>query len=94
MRSLKDDDDPIEQKIKILMACIEYIVDKDKVLSSKDYSKEELRTFIEGMTEEQFNKVDPFITNFPSFSVKLEKECNKCGFLHQIEYKDFNNFFY
>ena len=94
MRALKDDDDPIEQKIKILMACIEYIVDKDKVLSSKDYSKEELRTFVESMTEEQFSKVDPFITNFPSFSVNFEKECNKCGFLHQIEYKDFNSFFY
>lgn len=94
MRMINDDDSIIERKIKILMNCIDYIVDKDKVLSSKDYSKEELRAFVESMTEEQFSKVDPFITNFPSFSVNFEKECNRCGFVHQIEYKDFNSFFY
>jgi hypothetical protein len=93
MRMLKDDDNPIERKIKILINCIDYIADKDKVLSSKDYSKEELRTFVESMTEEQFSKMDSFITNFPSFSVNLEKECGKCGFTHLIEYKDFNSFF-
>ena len=75
MRMIKDDDDIIERKIKILVNCIDYIVDKEKVLSSKDYSKEELRAFIENMTEEQFSKMDPFISNFPSFSVNLEKEC-------------------
>ena len=94
MRALKDDDDIIEQKIKVLMACVDYVVDKDKVLTTKDFSKEELRAFIESMTEEQFEKVDPFITNFPTFSVNVEKECESCGFLHQIEYKDFNSFFY
>jgi hypothetical protein len=94
VRMIKEDDDIIERKIKILMSCIDYIVDKDKVLTSKDYSKEELRTFIENMTEEQFNKLDPFISNFPTFQVNLEKECEKCGFIHQIEYKDFNSFFY
>ena len=94
VRMIKEDDDIIERKIKILMSCIDYIVDKDKVLSSKDYSKEELRSFIENMTEEQFNKLDPFISNFPTFQVNLEKECGKCGFVHQIEYKDFNSFFY
>lgn len=94
MRMIKDDDDVIERKIKILVNCIDYIIDKDKVLSSKDYSKEELKAFIENMTEEQFSKMDPFISNFPSFSVNLEKECVRCGFLHKIEYKDFNSFFY
>lgn len=94
MRMINDDDSILERKIKILMNCIDYIVDKDKVLSSKDYSKEELRAFVESMTEEQFSRVDPFITNFPSFSVNFEKECDKCGFIHQIEYKDFNSFFY
>ena len=94
IRMIKDDDDIIERKIKILINCIDYIIDKDKVLSSKDYSKEELRSFIENMTEEQFAKLDPFITNFPGFQVNLEKECEKCGFLHEIEYKDFNSFFY
>ena len=94
MRMIKDDDDIIERKIKIILNCIDYIVDKDKVLSAKDYSKEELRTFIENMTEEQFNKMDSFITNFPSFYVGLEKECDGCGFLHKIEYRDFNSFFY
>ena len=93
VRMITDKDGTLERKIKIMMNSIEQIVDGDTIHSSKDYSKEELREFIENLTEEQFQKLDKFITNFPTFSVDLDAECGKCKFVHHIEYRDFASFF-
>lgn len=93
MRMINEDDDMMERKIKVISACIEYIAEGDKLHTAKDYSKEELKAFIENLTEEQFNKLDEFIGNFPTFSVGVEATCNKCKFEHNIKYRDFASFF-
>jgi hypothetical protein len=94
MRMIKDEDGTMERKIKVLINCIDQIVNRDIVTSAKDYSKDELRTFIESFTEEQFTKLSEFVENFPSFVVDLDAECGKCGFNHHIEYTDYASFFY
>jgi hypothetical protein len=93
MRMINEDDDIMERKIKVISACIDYIAEGDTVHSAKDYSKEELKAFIENLTEEQFNKLDEFIGNFPTFCVGVEATCKKCGFEHNIKYRDFASFF-
>lgn len=93
VRMIADKDGTLDRKIKIMMNSIEQIVDGDTIHSAKDYSKEELREFIENLTEEQFQKMDRFISNFPTFSVDLDAECSKCKFVHHIEYRDFTSFF-
>lgn len=92
-RMIKEEDGTLERKIKIMMNSIDMIVEGDNIHSSKDYSKDELREFIENLTEEQFQKMDRFISNFPTFSVDLDAECSKCKFQHHIEYRDFASFF-
>jgi len=94
MKQIKEDDAAIDRQIKIIVNSIDYIIEGDKVSSSKDFSKEELTSFVENLREEQFAKLRYYIENFPSFSVKLETECTKCKFLHRLNYKDFNSFFY
>jgi hypothetical protein len=93
VRSMKEEDGTIERKIKLIMNSIDYIVDGEAVHSSKDYSKEELRDFIENLSEEQFRKLDGFLKDFPTMSVDFDVTCKKCGFDHHIEYKDFTSFF-
>jgi hypothetical protein len=94
MKTLTEGENPTDRKIKIIVNCIDYVVDGDKVLSHKDFSKEELRTFVENLTEEQFSKLEKFIDNFPGFLVRLNSVCPKCSYNHNIEYRDFQNFFY
>lgn len=93
MRMINESDDVMERKIKVMSACIEYIAEGDAVHSAKDYSKEDLKAFIENLTEEQFNKLDEFIANFPTFCVGVEATCRKCGYEHNIKYRDFASFF-
>lgn len=84
----------VDAKINTIINSIDYIYDKKGVYSSKDHSKEELRDFVEGLTEENFRKLEYFTDNFPTFAVVLEKKCNKCGFEHKVRYTDFYDFFF
>lgn len=84
---------PIDRKTAVIVNSIDSIYDEKGVYSWKDYSKEELKEFVEGLTEENYNKLQEFVDNFPSIAVKLEATCNKCGFHHNVRYTDFFDFF-
>jgi hypothetical protein len=93
MKMLGGEKAVIEKKINLIVNCIEQIVNGDKIYSYKDYSKQDLTEFVEGLTEDQFLKLCKFVENFPSFSVKLNTQCPRCNFEHYIEYDDFTSFF-
>jgi len=93
MKVIDETENVMEKKIKVIMNCIEYIVDGEAVYSVKDYTKDELKDFIEGLTEKQFKSLEVFVDNFPSFAVDLDMTCQKCKFDHHLKYKDFTSFF-
>jgi len=84
----------VDQKTNTIINAIDHIYDKKGIYSSKDYSKDELKEFVEGLTEENYRKLEEFVDNMPTFAVVLEKECNKCGFHHRVRYTDFYDFFF
>lgn len=93
MKVINDNDSIIDKKIKVMANCIDTIVNGDKVMTSKDFTKKEAEEFIEGLTQEQFVKLEAFVDNFPYFAVNLEHKCQKCGYDHFIQYRDFISFF-
>lgn len=93
VKSLNDDDDSFEKKIKIIAASVDKIFFDGNYYSNKDMTPEEMQSFIENLTQEQFNRLSEFVSNFPSFYVKGEGKCLKCGHNHSVRYKDFVRFF-
>ena len=93
MKKLLNKDNVLNKKINIIVESIEYVQNKENVYTSKDMTKDELTQFIEGLTQNQFREIEKFIDNFPSFVVLAEANCNKCGFNHKLQYKDFASFF-
>lgn len=93
MKMITSNETVIEKKLRIIMSCIERIVSGDKVYSQKDFSKEELKDFLENLTQDQYKKLEYFIDNFPTFYIKADATCPKCGFNHVIKYQDFARFF-
>lgn len=94
MKVIDEKGNALDRKINIIINCIDQIVKAEKVYSSKDYSKEDLREFVENLTEENYKKLEGFTQNFPTFAIKLKHQCNKCDYDHNIEYTDFESFFY
>jgi hypothetical protein len=83
----------IDRTVNIIIDSIDYIYDAKGIYSAKDHSKEELNDFVMGLTEENFRKLEEYVNNFPTFAVRIEATCNKCGFQHKVRYTDFADFF-
>lgn len=84
----------VDQKTNIIINSIEHIYDKKGIYPARDHTKEELKEFIEGLTEANYKKLEAWVANFPTFAVMLNKKCDKCGFQHNVRYTDFYDFFF
>jgi len=84
---------PIDKKTVIITNSIDKIYDEKGMYSAKDYTKEQLTEFVENLTEEKYKMLESYVDNFPTFAVRLEADCPKCGFHHNVRYTDFTDFF-
>ena len=93
MKRFNDLDDALTKKIKIIVASIDRIFDGENMYTAKDFSDEQMQEYIEGMTEEQFKKLEKFVDNFPSFVINASGMCPRCRHVHNLKYTDFTSFF-
>lgn len=77
----------------IIIECIDYIYDKDEVHYAKEQSKEELKEFIDNLTQDQFIKVESFFNTMPKLRQKVHYKCPLCGKEHDKYLEGLNNFF-
>ena len=83
----------IDKKTFIIVSSIEYVYDAKGMHSYKDYTTDELKDFVEGLTEENYKKLEDYIDAFPAVAAKIDAVCPKCGFEHHVRYTDFFDFF-
>lgn len=93
MKMIMGNETILEKKIRVIASCVERIVSGDKIYSQKDFTKEELKDFLENLTQDQYKKLEHFVDNFPNFFVKANGICPKCKFNHEIKYQDYARFF-
>ena len=91
--------DDLEKKSEIEIAteavvnCVDYIYDKEQIFKGKDYSKEDLITFFEGLTQDQFQNVAAFFDSMPKLKHVVKWKCPKCGEEDEIVLEGIGNFF-
>lgn len=78
---------------ELILNCIEYIFDNDTFYYAHETPKEELMTFLESLTKEQFDKIQNFVENVPSLKKQINMTCSKCGFQHSIDVEGLQDFF-
>lgn len=93
MKTITDSKKAIDVEMNIIASCIDTIMKKDTVYTRKDMTKEEILAFIDNLSQEQYRKLEYYIENFPTFVITTEAVCDKCGFHHHLEYKEFESFF-
>jgi hypothetical protein len=92
MRKLEQLPD-LDKKTEVICASIDYVYDDKGMYKNTDYTPEELKEFVEGLTEEAYQKLEDWVDSFPSIAALLDAKCEKCGFEHQVRYTDFIDFF-
>ncbi len=77
----------------ILIDCMDYVFDNDKVYKFKEQTREENIEFIEGLTKDKFMEIQAFYDSIPELIIKKPFTCSKCGFQHVLELVDPLDFF-
>ena len=73
----KFDNPNVEDIFGLLDKCIVNVFDADKVYN--EFTSEELTTFLEGLDQNQFQKIVNFFNNTPKIKHEVKYKCAKCG---------------
>ena len=106
MEIREEKDSPeIERLFETIVACIDYIYDKENTYPSKDHTKQEMVTFLESLTDPQFQKISKFFETAPALKHDIELHCKnriksdkakekkQCGYKEKISLEGLNSFF-
>lgn len=78
---------------EFVLDCVETIAEPNRTYTpGTDFSREELRAFIEDLTDEAVDKIKAFIENIPDVEMDVELHCPKCGQranIHLVGLEDF-----
>lgn len=83
----------IDMIFDIVIDSIESIYTEDEVFSAKDQTREEVETFINNLTKEQFQKIEEFFETMPKFYKTIEWDCPHCKFHHKTIIQGIESFF-
>jgi hypothetical protein len=69
----------VDQIFEMAASCMETVADAEQVYECKDLPKEDVMAFLEGMTSNQFKKVQDFFETMPKLehTVKVENPNTK-----------------
>lgn len=82
----------IEGVMDLIVKCIDSIFDNDNVYNADTESPEELSSFVESLSSEQFKKIQLFLQDVPAVYYKADYDC-KCGKKQEVELRGLNSFF-
>lgn len=83
----------LDSVFNVIMECIDYVYDDNGVYPAAEQTKEELEQFINGLTKDQFKKIQSFFETMPKLETELKFTCPVCGFAHTQTVKGIDGFF-
>ena len=86
-------DQSIEASMEVISRCIEKVYDEDNVYSRVDFTVEEIKEFVDNLTQPQFEKVQKFFNTTPKIFQEVEVSCEKCDFKETITLEGLSSFF-
>jgi hypothetical protein len=83
----------IDLASEAIINCIDYIFDKENIYKKEDSTNKELIEFLEGLSQDQFQKLSKFFETMPKLKHKVKWTCPACGEEEEIELEGLANFF-
>lgn len=77
--------------IKIIVDNVEYVYDSESIY--KDFTKEEILEFLNGLELESLERIGDFFSTMPVVKLSDKLTCTKCGYEHEIEMENILSFF-
>jgi hypothetical protein len=86
-------DNELDLATEAIINSIEYIFDKENIYKKEDSTKEELKEFIEGLSQQQFEQLSKFFDTMPKLKHTLRWKCSGCGYEDETSLEGLANFF-
>jgi hypothetical protein len=80
-----------ESIFNIIVSCIEFVFDNDNVYS--DFSKQELKDWLDQLNQGQFQKIAQFFESIPKMQHTIEWTCKECGETESMTFEGLQSFF-
>ncbi len=77
----------------VIINCIDYIYEGEKSYPAKDSTKAELKTFVEGLSQNQFDKMRKFFETMPRLRHEIEVENPKTKVKSKVTFEGLADFF-
>lgn len=85
--------DVSEIAFEMIADSVEYIYDGEQFYYANEVTHEEMLEFIEGLSQQQFSKIEDFFANLPKLEKRIEMKCSRCGFQHALDVEGLESFF-
>lgn len=79
--------------IEIIVDCIEFLFDEEQIYDRNTTTREEFVEFIEGLSQEQLEKINTFFDTMPQIEHEIEYTCGGCGQKDKLTLKGLTDFF-
>jgi hypothetical protein len=83
----------IDKVFEIITSCIDHIYEGEKIYPAKDTTKEELRDFIEKLSQKSFENIKTFFESMPQLRHEIEVENPNTKVKNKIVFKGIQDFF-
>lgn len=67
----------VTKTFAMIYACIDYVFDAEEVYNN--FSKDELKAWVDQLTESQLKKIMDFFESVPKMTYHVKYQCEKCG---------------
>ena len=81
---LKEKESAVDIAFEIIADSIEYVYDGEQFYYASDAQPGEFLELVENLNNEQFKKIENFISNLPTLKHTMNITCSKCGYQHKI----------
>ena len=93
MKFLSKKGEDYNQTLSVVIECIDFVYDGEELTYPKDLKKDEMLTFIDGLSTKQMKKVTSYLEGLPKIYFDLEYTCPECKTVNTRTVEGIDNFF-
>lgn len=83
----------VDETLDIICSCIEQIYDKEETWVATDFSKDEIREFVDQLTSKQFKEIEKFFDTMPKLSHTIKIKNPNTKVENKVVLEGLNSFF-
>lgn len=79
--------------LNVISSCLDKVIDGERVYDAAEQSKEDLKEFLEHLTQVQLDKIDKFFESLPRLVYDVDASCPHCSRPTKVHLEGLQNFF-